>query len=481
MPENLKKIELSYINHEKEGIIEEFLANYLNDIGKSDFFPFLSYILKELAGNANKANLKRIHFRRLNLDINNPEDYEKGMESFRDEISENPENYFSLAQKFNYFVRINLFLDNNAFHLLVLNNSVILEPELARVREKFSWASKIKDMEEAMENIVDTLEGGGLGIILMVLMLRKLGVTEKAFKIMRSDKYTQTKISIPIDLATPEESEMIADTILKEIELIPPFPQYVIALQEKIANPNASFGDLAEIIQRDPAMISDILKMVNSAYYGLPKKVNNIEEAVKMIGLKGVSNLIINYTTQNLLKDRYHLEVIEKIMQHSYEVAFYAIELGKYFKIKNAQEDLYIAGILHDLGKIMIYAIKPNMAEKIKAICQEKGVSSTLLENLTNGYNHAVIGFKLAEKWNFPEKLVEVLRFHHTPQQASQNHFDLVVLIYLADVCYYYTRGEFLFSEISPDVLKYFKINHQKDLEKIFKNLVHKFENRLNT
>jgi len=479
LPENLKTLELSYIDHEQEGILEEFLSNYINNLGKGDFFPFLSYILKEMAGNANKANLKRIHFRRLNLNIHNPEDYEKGMESFRDEISERPENYFSLAQKFNYFVRINIFLDDNALHLLVLNNSVILSPELDRIREKFKWASSIKDMEEAMENVVDTLEGGGLGIILMVLMFRKLGVTEKAFKIMRNEKYTQTKISIPMDLVTPEESEMIADTILKEIELIPPFPQYVIALQEKIANPNASFGDLAEIIQRDPAMISDILKMVNSAYYGLPKKVNNIEEAVKMIGLKGVSNLIVSYSTQNLLKDRYHLEVIEKIMDHSYEVAFYAIELGKYFKIKNVQEDLYISGILHDLGKIMVYAIKPDMAKKIKAICKEKGISNTLLENLTNGYNHAVIGSKLAEKWNFPEKLVEVLRFHHSPQQASKDYFNLVALVYLADICYYYAKGEYFFSEISPYVLKHFKIDYQEDLEKLFKNLAHKFKTRL--
>jgi putative nucleotidyltransferase with HDIG domain len=458
LADKIKSLKYSFIDHAKEMEIEESLQKYLENLGKPDLFDSLSYILKEMVGNANKANLKRVHFFIKDLDIHDKDDYEKGISTFKEDLSQDHEIYIKNAEKLKYFVRIDFYISNNFFVILTSNNNPIHPIEKDRVLDRMKRAARFKTFEEVLEQGLDQLEGAGFGLILSLMMLRKIGLDERAFKLINKENYTQTQIIIPLTLISKEEGEMISETVVKVIDEIPQFPQHVMELQRQINDPNANFSVISHIIERDPAIIADLLKVANSAFYMLPKKVNSIQEAVRLIGFKGIRNLVITYTTRNILMNKFNIEVIKEIMDHSYEVAYYAYELAKTMKKKELIDDVYLCGILHDFGRIIANSINPDVMKKITEICNAKGIGPEILENLTSGYNHSIIGARLATKWNFPEVFVEAIKYHHIPLDARDEYKDLVYIIYLANTIFYYTRDEFDYTFINYQVLNHFNL-----------------------
>lgn len=463
-----KELKFSFIDHEKEILLETTLEKFLVSIGKINLFQQLSYILKEMAGNANKANLKRIHFHLKNLDIKFPTHYTQGMKTFKQDLASANNRYFTEAERLKYYIHISLNIENNNFIMTVKNSHNMLPFEKKRIQERFKKAVKFKSMEEALGEGLDTEEGAGFGLILTILMLRKLGLDENIFTINDVSNYTEAKVIIPLSLLDKEQEEYIADIIRKEIKQIPQFPEHIIELQKKLSNPNATFSDLSEIINKDPSLIADLLKVANSSMYMLPKKIQTIEEAVRQIGFEGVKYLVIMYSAQKILMDKYKLSVIKETMLHSAEVAFYAYEIAKKLNYNNLLEQIYIAAILHDFGKIIINSIKPDIFDKISKLCNQKGISNTIIENLTDGYNHSIIGAKLTEKWNFSEELIETIRYHHIPLESNAKYQKLVYVVYLANILYYYRRNEFNFSNINYQVLVFFNLTDKKELDKLF-------------
>ncbi len=122
------------------------------------------------------------------------------------------------------------------------------------------------------------------------------------------------------------------------------------------------------------------------------------------------------------------------LWDHSYKVAFFAFYLAKKFNLKEALEDVYIGGILHDLGKILTFSINPEIVTKMNFLCQEKGISIKVIEEISAGYNHSLIGAALARKWNFPEKFIFAIENHHSPELADNNMKPYIYCIYFANI-----------------------------------------------
>jgi putative nucleotidyltransferase with HDIG domain len=452
---------------EDKACVERNLRDILEKISKLDLFQALEYIINEFAQSANKANFKRIFFRRNDMDINDPAEYAKGMKTFHDELEENTKHYFSLAEQLGFYVRINLEIREKDFIISINNNASILPVEKGRIEDKFFQARRFHNIQEVMSGVLDQSEGAGFGLIIVVLMLRKIGLDEKVITILSDNKETTFQIRIPLYLAGLKERETIADEIIHEIQQIPQFPQHILELQKILEDPNADFSALSHIIRKDPALITDLLKTANSAIYALPRRVTGIEDAVKLIGFKGVKNLILSYTVQNILMNQYHLKEITQIMTHSLEVAFYAHRLVKRLKLKGLFEDLYISAILHDIGKIIVYAIDPKIFGKIEKVCREKGIPQAVMENLTEGYNHSLIGAQVVRKWNFPESLVQVIQYHHLPLEASPEYETLVRIIYIANQLFYYRRDQLAHADFNQLVLKEFGIEDEEMLNNL--------------
>ncbi|MBN2546450.1 MAG: HDOD domain-containing protein [Spirochaetes bacterium] len=475
-----KELIFDSIDHNKETIIETTLKDYLTLIKKPNLFQHLSYILKEMVGNANKANLKRVHFILNELNINIDSDYKQGMETFREYLTLYNTRYFEHLKKRGFYVKVTLTVSEENLVIIVQNNSKMLPIEKNRIDEKIKKSIRFTSMEEALTQGLDQTEGAGFGLILSLMLLRKIGLDERMFKIFEKENVTEVRLIVPLSLLDKEQEEFIAESIKNEIRVIPQFPQHIMELQSKLSNPNANFKDLSSIINKDPSLIADILKVANSSIYMMPHRVKTIEEAVRQIGFKGVKNLVFTYSVQKLLLEKYNTNIIKEIMEHSSEVAFYAYEIAKYFKLNNIIDETYTAAILHDFGKIIINSLNPYLIKKIENLCHEKEININLVENLTNGFNHSLIGSSLAIKWKFSENIIETIKYHHLPLDCKEEFKDLVYVVYLSNELYYYKRNEVQFDNINYNVLKYFKIEEKNNFDIIIMkmyNLLEKIKN----
>jgi len=450
--------------HEIEVYLEEVLEAFLKELGQEKLKDYLSYSLRELAVNAKKANTKRVYFMERGLDLNNPEDYKLGMANFKQETMANIGHYLQLQKEKGLYIKVILHVKAQIINLEVRNNVAITKTELIRIHDKLARSRQYNSLEEALTQVLDDSEGAGLGLVILVLMLKKIGLDEDCFDIVASDSETIARISIPLDQTRVENLSMLSKAIVDQVSSLPQFPENIVMIQKLISDPKSEMADIARQISMDPAMTADLLKIVNSAQFMLSKKVDSISEAVKMVGIRGIKNLLYSYGTQKILGD----DTTDKRMlwDHSYKTAFYAYNLAKNFrKDRNLLDDVYVGGILHDMGKIIFANVHPDLLNKIKTFCMEKGIPSSTFEDLSAGLNHAEIGALIAEKWNFPDNLVSAIRLHHDPNVAPAEFKDLVETVYLANMLCEYEAGTVTFDQLDKKPLASFGISNEKQLE----------------
>ncbi|MBA7517254.1 hypothetical protein ES705_09307 [subsurface metagenome] len=163
---------------------------------------------------------------------------------------------------------------------------------------------------------------------------------------------------------------------------------------------------------------------------------------------------------------------MRSLWDHSYRTAFYAYHMARSFKKKkDILDDIYVGGILHDLGKIIIATLHPELLDRIISFCAEKEIPTRMLEDLSVGFNHAEIGAMIAEKWNFPEQLVAAIRLHHEPNETDEKFADVVYTVYLANALTAIEREQISFEQIDKDVLNAFGIQTADHLAKIQERL----------
>lgn len=185
------------ITRDVEENFQRVLVTFLSACDQMHLFNCLSYCTLELLSNANKANAKRLYFKEQNLNITNEKDYSSGMENFRAALSGNKIHYMSELES--SVLQINLFLSNeDIITVRVSNNTKITPTEYARINEKLSMAKQYKNMEDAL-SCVDQTEGSGLGLIIIVLMLKELGLSEDSLHFDTTETETVATIEIPVD------------------------------------------------------------------------------------------------------------------------------------------------------------------------------------------------------------------------------------------------------------------------------------------
>jgi putative nucleotidyltransferase with HDIG domain len=450
--------------HEIELYIEEVIAVFLKLVNQESLKEYIVYCVQELAVNAKKANTKRVYFTERGLDLANPSDYQEGMANFKENTLNNISHYLQLQKEKGLYIKLILQIKKNIIYIEVRNNVVATKNELIRIHDKLARSRQYNTLEDAFTQVLDDSEGAGLGLVILVLMLKKMGLDEDCFDILGTETETVARIMIPLDQTRIENLTILADTIVNNVNSLPQFPENILMVQKLIGDPKADMASIARQISMDPALTADLLKIVNSAQYMLAKKVDNIAEAVKLVGIRGIKNLLYSYGTQKILGD----ETVDKkqLWEHSYKTAFYAYNLIKNFKKdNNLLDDVYVGGILHDMGKIIFSNVHPDLLGKIKEFSAEKNLPPSTFEDLAAGMNHAEIGAQIAEKWNFPESLVTAIRYHHDPTSAPGENRDLVDTVYLANMFCEYENGTVNFDQFEPPVLANFGIASKKQVD----------------
>jgi putative nucleotidyltransferase with HDIG domain len=452
--------------HEIEIYIEKVVSVFLKLVNQESLKDYIVYCVQELAVNAKKANTKRVYFTERGLDLANPDDYQEGMANFKENTLTNIAHYLQLQKEKGLYIKLILQIKKNIIHIEVRNNVAVTKTELIRIHDKLARSRQYNSLEDAFAQVLDDSEGAGLGLVILVLMLKKMGLDEDCFDILGTDKETIARIVIPLDQAQVESISILADTIVSSVNSLPQFPENILLVQKLINDPKSDMTTIARQISMDPALTADLLKIVNSAQYMLAKKVDSISEAVKMVGIRGIKNLLYSYGTQKVLGD----ETADKkqLWEHSYKTAFYAYNLIKNFKKdQNLLDDVYVGGILHDMGKIIFSNVHPELLDKIKEFCAEKNMPASTFEDLSAGMNHAEIGALIAEKWNFPESLVMAIRYHHDPSSAPVENKDLVETVYLANMFCEYENGNIIFDQFDSATLDNFGITSKKQVDSL--------------
>ena len=463
---------------EIEVYIEQVINVFLKHTNQLKLKDYIVYCVQELVVNAKKANTKRVYFAEQGLDIEDPDDYKIGMDNFKNETINQISHYLQLQKIKGLYIKIILQIKRNTINIEIRNNVTATKMEQLRIHDKLARSRQYNNLEEALSQILDDSEGAGLGIVILVLMLKKIGLDDNAFSFRTTNKFTITSISIPLDQTMVDNMSILSGEIVDSINSLPQFPENILLVQKLIADPDSDINMIARQISMDPALTADLLKIVNSAQYMLSKKVDNISEAVKMVGINGIKNLLYSYGTQKILGD----DTVDKkkLWEHSYKTAFYAFSLAKNFK--NDQElldDVYVGGILHDIGKIIFSNVHPDLLDKIRKFCAERNLPASTAEDLSAGMNHAELGALIAEKWNFPDALVAVIRFHHDPDSAPPEYKNLIDTVYLANMFCEYENGAANFDQFDAGALENFGLHNKKQVDNLLERLSKDFSREI--
>lgn len=188
---------------EQKQRFQNILNIFLEECGESYLFNCLSYCLFELLDNASKANAKRIYFKEQNLNIDDKTDYENGMKAFKSNLSDNTQHYKAELEAGMLQVHLQLSA-NDVISLSVSNNTKITAAEYSRIKDKIAKTANYENVADAFADI-DQTEGSGLGIITIVIMLRKLGLNMECLKFSTTEEETIASIEIPKHLLKDAE------------------------------------------------------------------------------------------------------------------------------------------------------------------------------------------------------------------------------------------------------------------------------------
>lgn len=459
------------LTHEMEVYITETLTLFLKYIGQTHMTDYLVYCVSELTTNAKKANTKRIYFRQKNLDIFNPEDYEKGMINFKKETFGNVDPYLQKQRDEGLYIKVSLWAKNSRIRIDVKNNCKLTVFEFKRIHDKLCRAQQYKNMQDAMNTIVDETEGSGLGLIIMILMLKKIGVTEDDYSVLVDDNETDVRIELPFSSKTKENFDEISKKLISLINELPSFPENIVNINRLIDNPDSEISDVAKQISGDVALTADLLKLVNSAAFRPVNLCQNVTDAVKLIGMQGVKQLLFSLGSMKILGE--NTTEKKKLWKHSNKVAFYSFYLAKNYSSgdKSIAADSYVNGLLHDIGKIVFASANTGIMDQLVTISAAKSIPFQIIEQMVEGTNHELVGAKIAEKWGFPKKLIDTIRYHHEPENAPDESKKLVYLVSFANLLTYYEAGEIDYYQIPEDILSMFRITSEENLQTLITRL----------
>ena len=398
--------------------LDRLLRTFLEELGQTASFDLLAYGLRELADNALKANLKRIHFQEKGLDIDDPDQYARGMESFT--ISDQAvQRYLSLLAERDRWIKVTFLIRGNTLYINVRNNAQATATELESLEQRVARAWSFGSIGEYFAPGSSGNGGASLGLMTLVLILRKLGLDEKSFEFGLAGTDTSATLKIPMSRLKREAVEQVTTEISTAVDSIPPFPANLQNLFRLLEDPEVEFRLLADELAKDPAMTADLIKYINSASNRGYKRIDNLEEAIRIVGTRGLKDLMYPYGAHKILGT--YLAKQKELWDNAVQVSRYAVELAKVHKFDwNEKGQTQIVGLLYNLGQIVLTFLYPEMSLKILEFCRNKKLSIAAFDSLTQSVNPAALGALIADKWNFPEDLVLILRHQNSPLEAPE-------------------------------------------------------------
>ncbi len=256
-------------------------------------------------------------------------------------------------------------------------------------------------------------------------------------------------------LNLPSKSD-IKTVLSQDLDTLPSFPQVAAKLLEVSRNDTASLEEIAKIVETDPGISVKVLELVNSAYYGLSRKVTTLSDAVVMLGLDEIKKMAMNMAVfENLFKEGQTNEFNRLIFwRHSLAVAVLSMKIAQRIEYPSPEE-AYTAGLLHDVGKVFLDLLgRKDYGEFIRHLSESTDLVIEK-ERLELGLGHDDIGAFFCTQWQLPDSLVLAVKYHHQPfehQDLTNQEKQLISIVSMADfLCW--TQGMGSFDFIRPPIL----------------------------
>lgn len=239
------------------------------------------------------------------------------------------------------------------------------------------------------------------------------------------------------------------DEILKKLEKInnlPTIPLVVTMLNEAIKNPRTSARDIARILEDDPAIMTRILKFVNSSYYAslTGREITSLQQAIARLGFSVLKNIALTTSVFTLFKNtKNQMFDLREFWKHCISTGFACSVLNKYSNSPEGKKEIaydvvHLAGLLHDIGKIILQEYFHSEFVKVLEYSQKEKIPLYQSEQKLFNIDHSEIGGWLAEKWNLNPEIIAIIKYHHCPTSTDSEYKTLISLVHISDyICNY--------------------------------------------
>jgi putative nucleotidyltransferase with HDIG domain len=223
---------------------------------------------------------------------------------------------------------------------------------------------------------------------------------------------------------------------------LPTLPAIALKINEMLKDYDVSIEQLTQIIEKDQAIVTKLLKLVNSAFFGFKSKIKNISHAVTLMGYNTLRNAVITVSIIDAFKVQDQIKGFDmnKFWSHSIEVAVYSKYMSEKSKLIPAEE-AFTFGLLHDVGKLVQLTIFPDLFQQILSEIETNKVSYYEAEKNLSIMSHARMGGYLARKWSLPQDLVDVLKYHHNIKKENSN-YNQMIIVHTADLIVNSIKGD---------------------------------------
>ena len=259
--------------------------------------------------------------------------------------------------------------------------------------------------------------------------------------------------------------------------ILPEIPSVVFELNEVIANPMSSAEHIADVVNRSPSLTALLLKIVNSSFYGFPSKIGKVSHAVTLIGTREISGLALGISILSIFKN-IPKEILDmySFLKHSLACAILSRVIAAHLNFSQT-EQMFVSGLLHDLGRLILYIHFPNESHNIIARSRKKAKLLYREEKNYLGCDHAQVGRQLMLQWKLPMILENNVFYHHNPSAAKQPI--PAAIVHLADLIVNSlgigSSGERFVPPLDPDAWESLELS-PNCFEKLIGQATHQFK-----
>ena len=240
---------------------------------------------------------------------------------------------------------------------------------------------------------------------------------------------------MPTVTETKLKQERLLRIIEDELQDLPPLPAVIMRVMQTVNDPTTSASDLNRLIAGDQALASKVLRLVNSSYYGFPSRIATITNAVVILGFNTVRNLSTALGVFNTFDPTGCETALDRdeFWAHSIAVAVASGVIAKRKGIASkVVEEVFVGGLMHDIGKLFLDQYFPAQYAIAIKLATAANISIWDAEKTALGVGHALVGKRIAEKWNLPPSLTSMITLHHQPAFAKE-HFEVTSIVQAAD------------------------------------------------